>query len=56
MTQVVEDYFKKRMSEQISEHDKETARLLLQNGASVELVKKSFPALSVEFIETLSNS
>ena len=54
MTQVVEDYFQKRMSEQISEHDKETARLFLQNGASVELVKKSIPTLSVEFIETLS--
>ena len=54
MTQVVEDYFKKRISEQISEHDKETARLFLQNGASVELVKKSIPTLSVEFIEKLS--
>lgn len=54
MTQVVEDYFKKRMSEQISEHDKETARLFLQNGASVELVKKSIPTLPVEFIEKLS--
>ncbi len=26
MTQIVEDYIKKRMLEQISEHDKETAR------------------------------
>lgn len=50
MAQVVEDYIKKRMSE----HDMETAKSFLQNGASVELVKKSIPTLSVEFIEKLS--
>ncbi len=53
MTQVVEDYFKKRISEQMSEHDKETVKVLLQNGASVDLIKKSFPTLSVEYIEKI---
>ncbi len=50
MTQVVEEYANKK----VLERDKETARLFLQNGASVELVKKSIPTLSVEFIEKLS--
>lgn len=50
MTQVVEEYANKR----VLERDKETAKLFLQNGASVELVKKSIPTLSVEFIEKLN--
>lgn len=54
MTQSVEEYIKKRMLEQISEHDKETARFFYKNGASVELVKNPIPTLSVELIEQLS--
>lgn len=50
MTQVVEEYANKK----ILERDKETAKSFLQNGASVELVKKSIPTLSMEFIERLS--
>ena len=50
MTQVVEEYANKK----VLERDKETAKLFLQNGASVELVKKSIPTLSIEFIENLS--
>ena len=50
MTQVVEEYANKR----VLERDKETAKSLLQNGASVELVRKSIPTLTVEFIEKLS--
>ncbi len=50
MTQVVEEYANKK----VLERDKETAKSFLRNGASVELVKKSIPTLSVEYIETLS--
>ena len=50
MTQVVEEYANKK----VLERDKETAKSFLQNGASVELVKKSITTLSVEFIEKLS--
>ena len=50
MTQVVEEYANKK----VLERDKETAKSLLQNGASVELIKKSIPTLSVEFIEKIS--
>ncbi|MCM1045618.1 MAG: hypothetical protein NC417_08920 [Candidatus Gastranaerophilales bacterium] len=50
MTQVVEEYANKK----VLERDKETAKSLIQNGASVELVKKSIPTLSLEFIEKLS--
>lgn len=50
MTQVVEEYANKK----VLERDKETAKSFLQNGASIELVKKSIPTLSVEFIEKLS--
>lgn len=50
MTQVVEEYANKK----VLERDKETAKSLLQNGASVELVKKSIPTLSIEFIEKLN--
>jgi len=47
---VVEEYANKK----VLKRDKETARLLIQNGASVELVQKSIPTLSAEFIEKLS--
>jgi len=50
MTQIIEKYANKK----VLERDKETARLLIQNGASVELIKKSIPTLSAEFIEKLS--
>ncbi len=50
MTQVVEEYANKK----VLERDKETAKSLLQNGASVELIKKSIPTLSIEFIEKIS--
>ena len=50
MSDIVEEYFRKRMAE----HDKETAKTLLQNGVSIELVRKSIPTLSLEFIEELS--
>ena len=50
MSDIVEEYFRKRMAE----HDKETAKTFLQNGASIELVRKSIPTLSLEFIEELS--
>jgi len=50
MTQIVEEYANKK----VFERDKETAKSFLQNGASVELVKKSIPTLSAEFIEKLS--
>ena len=50
MTQVVEEYANKK----VLERDKETAKSLLQNGASVELIKKSIPTLSIEFIEKLN--
>ena len=49
MKQVVEEYANKK----VLERDKETAKSFLQNRASVELVKKSIPTLSVEFIEKL---
>lgn len=49
MTQIVEDYANRR----ILERDKETAKSLLQNGVSAELVMKSIPTLSAEFIEKL---
>lgn len=50
MTQAVEEYFNKR----ISEHDKETARSLLLNGVSVDLIQKSIPTLPLDFIEKLN--
>ena len=50
MSDVVEKYFQKRMTE----HDKETAKTFLQNGVSVELVRKSIPTLSEDDIEELN--
>lgn len=49
MTQAVEEYAEKR----VLEREKEMARSLLQNGGSIELVKKIIPALSPEYIEKL---
>jgi len=50
MTQVVEEYANKK----VLERDKETAKSLIQNGVPADLVIKSIPTLSVEFIEKLS--
>ena len=50
ISDIVEEYFRKRRAE----HKKETAKTFLQNGASIELVRKSIPTLSLEFIEELS--
>ena len=36
-----------------AEEAEETVKVLLQNGASVDLIKKSFPTLSVEYIEKI---
>lgn len=36
MSQVIEDYFEKWIAEQISEHEKETAKLFIQNGGTDE--------------------
>ncbi len=50
MSQMFEEYVQKT----ITEHDKELARNLLQNGVSVDLVRKSIPTLSLDDIEELS--
>ena len=50
MSQMFEEYVQKT----ITEHDKELARNLLQNGVSVDLVRKSIPFLSLDDIEELS--
>lgn len=49
MTQVVEEYASKK----VLERDKETAKSLLQNGVPVDLIIKSIPTISIEFIEKL---
>lgn len=46
--------FDEYVQKTITEHDKELARNLLQNGASAELVRKSIPTLSPDDIEELS--
>lgn len=57
MSQTVEEYFQKRMAQEIAvqmaEYNKELAKSFLQNGASVELVKRSIPELSMDVIEKL---
>lgn len=53
MSDIVEEYFQKRMAKEMAEQMTETAKSFLRNGASVELVKKSIPSLSLEFIEEL---
>ncbi len=50
MPDIVEEYFQKRIAAEMTE----TARSFLQNGASVELVKKSIPTLSTDVIEELN--
>ena len=54
MSDIVEEYFRKRIAEEMAEHDKETAKSFLQNGVSVELVRKSIPTLSLELIKELN--
>ena len=54
MSDVVEEYFRKRIAAEMDEQMTKTARLFLQNGASVELVRKSIPTLSADAIEELS--
>ena len=54
MSDVVEEYFRKRIAVEMDEQMTKTARLFLQNGASVELVRKSIPTLSADAIEELS--
>lgn len=49
MTQIVEEYASKK----VLERDKETAKSLLQNGVSADVVIKSIPTISMEFIEKL---
>lgn len=49
MTQLVEEYASKK----VLERDKETAKSLLQNGVSADVVIKSIPTISMEFIEKL---
>lgn len=50
MSQTFEEYVQERLDKQMVE----TARTLLKNGASIELVRKSIPTLSLEFIEELN--
>ena len=54
MSDIVEEYFRKRIAVEMDEQMTKTARLFLQNGASVELVRKSIPTLSADAIEELS--
>lgn len=49
MTQVVEEY----ASQKVLERDKETAKSLLQNGVPADVIIKSIPTISMEFIEKL---
>lgn len=49
MTQIVEEYASKK----VFERDKETAKSLLQNGVPADVVIKSIPTISMEFIEKL---
>ena len=49
MTQIVEEY----ASNKVLERDKETAKSLLQNGVPADVVIKSIPTISMEFIEKL---
>ncbi len=49
MTQIVEEYASKK----VLERDKETAKSLLQNGVPADVVIKSIPTISMEFIEKL---
>lgn len=64
MSSVIEEYTNKRLEEAAKEAErklerklqetlKETAINLLKNGASVELVAKSLPSLSLELIQQL---
>jgi hypothetical protein len=52
MCQLVEDY----AAEKQRQTNIETATYFLKNGVSVEVIAKSMPSLSYEFIEELSKS
>ncbi|MCI9390743.1 MAG: Rpn family recombination-promoting nuclease/putative transposase [Lachnospiraceae bacterium] len=54
MSDVVEKYFQERIAAEMAEHDKETAKTFLRNGASVGLVQRSIPTLSADDIEELN--
>lgn len=54
MTQTFEEYMQKTITERMTEHDREMAKNFLQNGVSVELVRKSIPTLSPDDIEKLN--
>lgn len=50
MSQTFEEYVQERLDEKMAE----TAKTFLQNGASIELVRKSIPTLSADVIEELN--
>lgn len=50
MTQIIEDYINKK----VLEREEEMAKSLLLNGVSIDLIRKTIPTLSLEFIEKLS--
>ena len=54
MSDVVEKYFQERIAAEMAEHDKETAKTFLRNGASVGLVQRSIPTLSADDIEEMN--
>ena len=49
MTQIVEEYASKK----VLERDKETAKSLLQNEVPADVIIKSIPTISMEFIEKI---
>ena len=53
MCELVEEYAKKYAEEEVKKAKIKTALNLLQNGASVELVVKSLPSLSEQFVREL---
>ena len=56
MCTVIEEYAKEYAEERIKDADRETVRHLLQNGASLELIKLGFVRLSEEEILEIYNS
>lgn len=50
----VENYAKDYTEKKILEREEEVAKSLLLNGASIDLIRKVIPTLSLEFIEELS--
>lgn len=53
MCELVEEYAKKYVEEEVKKAEIKTALNLLQNGISVELVVKSLPSLSEQFVKEL---